>query len=520
MRNSFPLVALLAVIFAGASPLAANVKPNALFSDHMVLQSGMAVPVWGSAAPGEKISVAVAGQQATAVAAADGTWMARLGRLTAAGPVELTITGDQTPAPLVIKDVLVGEVWLGSGQSNMEFTVSKAKASFAGLINEEQEIAAADYPRIRMFTVKGTKSYEPRTEVTGEWLVCSPATVPGFSAVGYLFARDLQKELNVPVGIVVAAVGASCAEAWISREAMGDPKLKWMLDSLDASVAYYRRTPQGPVADAPIRPTPINKPRPATAPTRLSDPVGDQHFPTVAFNGMINPIIPYAIRGALWYQGESIIGGTPGLNLYGEVQKALIADWRRRWSQGDFPFYLVQLPGQQNISNNPRIREEQMAVLALPNTAMAVTIDLGEAKNVHPHDKAPLGDRLTRIALANVYGRQLEYSGPMYQATQAAPNALRVSFTHLGGGLVAKSGPLKGFQVAGADGKFVEAEARIKGDTILVSSPQVAAPVAVRYAWDNFPEGLGCNLYNAAGLPAAPFRSDRWDYSIAGLVEQ
>ena len=519
MRKTIPVVSLLAALLVSTGQLFATVKPNALFSDHMVLQNGMAVPVWGTAAPGEKVSVAVAGQQAAATAGADGRWQAKLSNLKSGGPLELTISGDKTAAPLVIKDVLVGEVWVGSGQSNMEFTVSKARAGFAGLINEEQEIAAANYPQIRMFTVKGTKTYEPKTEVTGEWLICSPATVPGFSAVGYLFARDLQKELNVPVGIVTSAAGASCAEAWISREAMMDPKLKWMLDSLDASVAYFRKTPQGPAAEAPIRPTPINKPRPAGPVTSLRDPVQDQHFPTVLFNGMINPIIPYAIRGALWYQGESIIGGTPGLNLYGEVMKTLVNDWRRRWGQGNFAFLEVQLPGQQNISNNPRIREEQMAVLSLPNTGMAVTIDIGEAKNVHPHNKAPLGDRLTKIALANVYGRKIEFSGPMYTSMKVAKDTIRVSFSHLGGGLVAKGGTLKGFQIAGADQKFVAADAKIDGDAIVVSNAQVTAPVAVRYAWDNYPEGLGCNLYNAAGLPAAPFRSDKWNYPIEGIVE-
>ncbi len=519
MRKTIPVVSLLAALLVSAGQLSATVKPNALFSDHMVLQNGMAVPVWGTAAPGEKVSVAVAGQQAAATAGADGRWQAKLSNLKSGGPLELTITGDKTPEPLVIKDVLVGEVWVGSGQSNMEFTVSKAKAAFAGLLNEEQEIAAANFPQIRMFTVKGLKTYEPQTDVTGQWLVCSPATVPGFSAVGYLFARDLQKELNVPVGIITSAAGASCAEAWISREAMMAPKLKWMLDSLDASVAYFRQKPQGPAANAPIRPTPINKPRPAGPVTSLRDPVQDQHFPTVLFNGMINPIIPYAIKGAIWYQGESIIGGTPGLNLYGEVQKALITDWRKRWGEGNFPFYIVQLPGQQNISNNPRIREEQLAVLSLPNTGVAVTIDIGEAKNVHPHNKEPLGDRLTLLALANAYGRKIESSGPMYSSMKVVKNAIRVSFTHVGGGLVAKGGTLKGFQIAGADQKFVEAEAKLDGDSILVSSPQVASPVAVRYAWTDYPEGLGCNLYNAASLPASPFRTDKWDYPIEGIVE-
>lgn len=520
MRKTILAVSSLAGLLVSAAQLSATVTPNALFSDHMVLQSGMAVPIWGTAAPGEKISVAVANQRVAAVAGNDGRWRARLSNLKPGGPLELTITGDQTAAPLVIKDVLVGEVWVGSGQSNMEFTVSKAKGRPYGLINEAEEIAAANYPRIRMFTVKASKAYEPQTELGGEWLVCNPANVPGFSAVGYLFARDLQKELNVPVGIVKTAFGASVAEAWISREVMtADPKLKWMLDSLDASVAYYRRIPRGSPADAPIRPTPINKPRAKGPVTRLSDPVQDQHFPTVLFNGMINPIIPYAIRGVIWYQGESIIGGTPGLNLYGYVQRAMITDWRKRWGEGNFPFYIVQLPGQQNISNNPRIREEQMAVLSLPDTRMAVTIDIGEAKDVHPHNKAPLGDRLTRIALADVYGRKIEYYGPMYRSMKVAKSAIRVGFTHLGGGLVAKGGALKGFQIAGADRKFVEAEAKIDGDTLVVSSAQVPAPVAVRYAWDDYPEGMGCNLYNAAGLPAAPFRTDQWDYPIAGIVE-
>ena len=517
MKPILVFASLLLPFAYGATPAAAAVKPHALFSDHMVLQSGTAVPVFGTADPGEKVTVAVAGRTATATAGANGRWEARLSGLKAGGPFELTIASDRMAAPLVIRDVLVGEVWIGSGQSNMQFPVSKAHASYAGLLNEEQEIAAANYPQIRMFTGKPTKSYDPQTEIGGEWLVCSPATVPNFSAVGYLFARDLQKALNVPVGVITVAFGASTAEAWISREAMAaDPKLRPMLTGFDASVAYYRATPRGPASGAPQRPTPINKPR--TPVTRLTDPVQDQHFPTVLFNGMINPIIPYAMRGLIWYQGESIVGGTPGLDLYGHVQQVLIRDWRKRWGEGNFPFYIVQLPGQENISNNPRIREEQMAVLSLPHTAMAVTIDLGEARNVHPHNKEPLGDRLTRIALANVYGRKIEFSGPMYQGMKLGHGEVRITFKHAEG-LVARNGPLKGFQLAGADRKFVDADARVEGDIVVVSSPSVPSPAAVRYAWFDYPEGKGCNLYNGAGLPAAPFRSDTWDYQIPGLVE-
>ncbi len=515
-----PTLLTLGTLLVAASPLFAKIKLASPFTSHMVLQREMKVPVWGTADAGEQIAVDFAAQKKSATAGADGKWRVDLDALTASAEGRVfTVTGSKTAAPVKLDDVLVGEVWLGSGQSNMVFPVSKARASYAGLLNEAEEIAAAKYPLIRMFTARDTKAYEPQASVAGgDWQVCSPETVPNFSAVGYLFARDLQKELNVPVGILTVASGASCAEAWMSREALAaDAQLKFMLDSLDECVKFFRATPPGPIAEAPKRPTPINKPR--TAVTRLTDPVRDQHFATVLFNGMLNPVIPYAIRGALWYQGESICWGTLGLNLYGAVQRAMVKDWRACWGEGDFPVYLVQLPGQQNISNNPRIREEQASVLALPNTAMAVTIDLGEAKNVHPYNKAPLGDRLTRIALANVYGRKLEFSGPVFASMRIEGVAARITFTHLGGGLVAQGGPLKGIQVAGADQKFVDADARIDGDTLVVSSPQVTAPVAVRYAWDNYPEGMGCNLYNSTGLPAAPFRTDRWDYPIAGLVE-
>ncbi len=519
-----PLLKLLLTGFlATTAILRAEVKLASPFTSHMVLQRDMKVPVWGTAAAGESVTVEFAGQTKTATAAADGKWRVDLDALTASAEGRVfAITGSKSAAPLALDDVLVGEVWLGSGQSNMVFYVSKSTPGGTpyGLLNEEAEIAAANYPKIRMFTAKDTKSYDLQTTVPGTWQVCSPATVGGFSAVGYLFARDLQKELNVPVGIITSASGASCAEAWISREALaGDPALKFMLDSIDETEKYFRAAPADRPAVAPLRPTPINKPRAAGGRGAAGDPGRDQHAATVLFNAMINPLIPYAMRGALWYQGESICWGTPGLNLYGAVQKKLIADWRARWGEGDFPFYLVQLPGQQNISNNPRIREEQAAVLALPHTGMAVTIDTGEAKNVHPHNKEPVGERLTLIALANTYGKKVEFSGPVFAGAKFDGGAARVSFTHLGGGLVAQGGDLKGFFIAGADQKFVEATAKIDGDNVVVSSPTVAAPVAVRYGWDNYPEGLGCNLRNAADLPAGPFRTDTWDYPIAGIVE-
>jgi sialate O-acetylesterase len=237
--------------------------------------------------------------------------------------------------------------------------------------------------------------------------------------------------------------------------------------------------------------------------------VQDQHNPTVMFNGMIAPVIPYAMRGVLWYQGESIVGGAEGIALYPRIQATLVNDWRALWKQGDFPFYIVQLAGQDKPSNSPEVREAQATVLALKNTGMAVTTDIGEEKNVHPHNKQDVGDRLARIALANTYERPIEFSGPVYKAMTVEGGAIRLRFSHAAGGLVARDGGLKWFEVAGADGNYFPAGATIDGGTVIVSSPEVAKPVAARYAWVNFPDGG--HLYNAAGLPAAQFRTDQGD---------
>jgi sialate O-acetylesterase len=239
---------------------------------------------------------------------------------------------------------------------------------------------------------------------------------------------------------------------------------------------------------------------------------------------MIAPVVPYAIKGVIWYQGESICFGTPGLNLYGHVQQTLVKDWRKQWSNPNLPFYIVQLPGKTDVSNNPRVREEQATILSLPHTGMAVSLDTGEEKNVHPRNKEPVGDRLTRIALTDAYGRGADPYGPRYDNMKIEDGTIRVRFMHNGKGLVAKNGPLKGFQIAGEDKNFVTADAKIEsdpafGDSIVISSPDVKTPVAVRYAFFDFPEGVGCNLYNSENLPAAPFRTDKWDYPIKGIVE-
>lgn len=511
------LSCLLSVLLGGV--VRADVKPAALFSDHMVLQQGSSVPVWGWADAGEQVTVGFAGQKQTATTGADGKWMVRLGSLPAsAEPQAMTIAGKNS---ITINDVLVGEVWIASGQSNMQFVVGGAPpaggrgrgGALGGVTNAAEEVTAANYPKIRMITPASAKTYEPVADITGQWLVCSPETVSRFSAAGYFFARDIHKELNVPVGIVTVAFGASCAEAWISRETMaGDPVLKKYLDSLDAAVKFFKEKPDAPGIEAPQAPRTINT-RTNSAPARQRDPVQDQHYPTVLFNGMVAPLVPYAIRGAIWYQGESIIGGSTGLNEYGYVHQALIKDWRKLWKQ-ELPFYIVQLPGQENVSNSPRVREEQEEILSMPKTGMAVTIDTGERTNVHPANKAPAGNRLARLALAQVYGKSIEFSGPKFDSMRIDGNAARVRFTHAAG-MQAKGGELKGFAIAGADKKFVNAAARIEGDSVVVSSPEIASPVAVRYAWYDFPEGAGCNLLNGDGLPAGPFRTDKWEYPVA-----
>jgi sialate O-acetylesterase len=507
------LALLLACCFLLPAFATAAVKPSALFTDHMVLQRDMPVPVWGTADPGETVKVTFNGQTQSATAGPDGQWIVRLSKLKAGGPFEMQIDGVNS---IVLHDVLVGEVWLAAGQSNMVFTVSKKAAFFAGMLDEDKEIAAANYPDIRMFTQATVKAYAPQENAIGSWQVCSPQTVGAFSAIGYLFARDLEQALHVPVGIVTVAFGASTAESWLPREALAaDPQLTPMLDRLDALESFYKAHPHALAADAPPAPQTLNA-RPMPPGTLLRDPAEDQHQPTVMFNGMMHPVIPCTIRGAIWYQGESVTGGSAGLELYPHVMETLVKTWRALWGEGDFPFYAVQLAALNNVSNNPLVREQQAKILAVPNTGLAITIDVGDPDNVHPKDKEPVGRRLALIALAKTYGRKVEYSGPLFSSIKIDGSSIRVHFTH-GSGLVAKGGPLAGFEVAGADRHFVPAQARIEGDVVVVHSDSVPSPVAVRYAWADYPAGV--NLYNAAGLPAAPFRSDDWD-ALADIANQ
>lgn len=503
------IAALSSIVLA--APLFADVQLASPFTDHAVLQQGKSCPIFGTADAGEAVTVAFNGQTQSTTTGTDGKWRVELTDLKAGGPFALTVQGKNK---IELSDILVGEVWFCSGQSNMDFTVARTpRYYFAGVNNEAEEVAAANYPTIRMFKGDTQKSYTVQTRVPGEWKVCNPENVREFSAVGYFFARDLQKELNVPVGIVCETFGGSCIEAWMRRETLSqiddfkerlakfDDAYKSLTDEqkkkFDAAQAAWKI--EAEKAEKAGQKAPRGPANP--------DVSQDQHQPTVLYNGMIAPVVGYGIRGFLWYQGESVIGGKSGAKGYGDLQKALVTDWRKLWGNDDLPFYNVQLASLKNKSNNPEIRAQQATILDLPHTGMAVTIDIGDENNVHPKNKQDVGKRLCLIALANTYGKDIEYSGPQIDKVTTDGSEMRLTFTHVTGGLVAKgkeASTLTGFELAADDGKFLPAQARIEGNEVIVTAKEIASPKAVRYAWNSWAQD--CNLFNKADLPAAPFK--------------
>ena len=662
-------VPLLLFVLAGcqtlgakSGPPASDVRLAALFTDHMVLQRGDKIPVWGWASPGGQVTVELNGRTARAVAGEDGKWMAKLPAMKAGGPYELLVNG-AAGTPIRLEDVLIGEVWVASGQSNMEMPV---KIGDYGVINNDAEIAAANYPNLRLFTVKKATSFTPVEDVKSEgWLVCAPESVPPFSAVGYFFGRHIQQELNVPVGIIHTSWGGTLAEAWTSKEALlTHPDFKPVMENFDESVAqlttrqkefddqmaawaqslfqldagyssgnpawqmpetatadwpelnqpaswgdegglgaldgivWFRKTVDipaawagqalelslGPINDKDIAwfngtevgrieaqnmgkeprvyPVPANvvkagpneivvriydlvnkggfvgnpeqmtlkpaaggeaislagpwkykvgldlknAPAPPKAPGLMAD---SPNNPTVLHNAMITPVVPYGFRGAIWYQGESNAGRA---YQYRTLFPTMIQDWRDKWGS-EFPFYFVQLANYQERKPEPgddawaELREAQTMTLNMQKTGMAVIIDIGEAADIHPRNKQDVGKRLALSALAQTYGKDIVYSGPMYKSMETKGNSIALHFDHIGGGLIAKDGKLPAFAIAGVDKKFVWADARIEGDTVVVYSPSVTEPVAVRYAWETNPDAT---LFNAEGLPASPFRTDEW----------
>lgn len=490
----------------------AEVRLPSMFSDHMVLQRDTLVPVWGWASAGEAVTVSIDGQTKSTKADAAGKWSVKLDKLTSSTPTTMTVKGSNT---LTISDVLVGEVWLGSGQSNMQMTVGASN-------NAAAEIARADFPQIRLFTVERKASPTPMETCGGKWVLCSPQTVGPFSATAYFFGRDLHQSLKAPVGLFNSSWGGTPIEAWTSMDIQQSkpefaPLLERWKKKVDvpydeaAAMARYRKQVEAWKAGAEKRKAegkPVGQ-----APKMPVAPRLESGHPANLFNGMIAPLIPYAMRGAIWYQGENNAGG-PNPALYNAQLPVLIKDWRQRWAQGDFPFAWVQLPNFKARNENPGaasswaiVRESMLRTLAMPNTGMAIVIDSGDEKNIHPKNKQVVGTRLALWAKAKVYDQKIPFSGPLPGAHTIKGNEITVSFTHADKGLVAKGGDLKGFAVAGSDKKWVWAKARIEGDKVIVSSPEVSAPVAVRYAFGDNPD---CNLTNGAGLPASPFRTDTW----------
>jgi sialate O-acetylesterase len=460
-----------AIVLALACSAQAAVKLPSIIGSNMVLQRDQSVPIWGWDDPGTEVTVTLGESKATAKADANGKWMVRLPALKAGGPHSMTIAGKDT---VTLENILVGEVWFCSGQSNMEWTVNNSA-------NAKEEIAAANHPRIRHIKVPHVPAETPQDDVkTSGWQECNPQNVPGFTAVGYYFGRNLQEKLDVPIGLIGCNWGGTRIEPWTPPQGFKKvPALKDIADNLDK---FPQKTPQGQI----------------------------NHQTALAlYNGMVAPLVPYGIRGAIWYQGESNNG--EGM-LYYEKMKALIAGWRSVWGNNDLPFLYVQLApfryGNRNPADLPGIWEAQTAALAVPHTGMAVTVDIGNVTNIHPVNKQDVGRRLALWAFAKVYGQgDLVYCGPLYKSMKVEGNKIRLAFDHVGGGLVSRDGqPLSWFTIAGEDKNFVEAEARIEGNEVVVSSQSVEKPVAVRFGWNQEAEP---NLSNKEGLPASPFRTDK-----------
>lgn len=481
--------AFLLLLLAAAPQAPSVLKLPSLFSDHMVLQRDQPVPVWGEAAPDEEVTVTFGKASARTTADAAGKWKVALEKSAAnVEPQTLTVAGRTT---IRFTDVVVGDVWLCSGQSNMGLYLSECH-------NAATELPKAGDPLLRLFRVSERQTLRPQSEVPlwndRRWVLSSPAESGTFSGVAYFFGRELRRSLNVPIGLINASFGGTMAQLWIDEDVFArnldaDPDFKvWLGKRKEMAAAHPDKLPDGREFGA-----------------------GTPFMVGVLYNAMIAPLQPFTIKGVAWYQGES---NEANPKQYRTLLRLLITDWRAKWGQGDFPFLLVQLPNLRPpatapVQNDDRwvwIREAQSKTLDVPNTGMAVTIDLGDANDVHPKNKMDVGVRLARVARKVAYGESLVATGPVFKGMTIQGSTAWLDFDSVGGGLVAV-GDLKGFAIAGADKVWVAAKAVIGGNRIAVSSDRVAQPVAVRYGWADNPP---CNLYNVEKLPAAPFRTDEW----------
>jgi sialate O-acetylesterase len=463
-------------LFLTGSVANAEIKLPKIFTDNMVLQQKTEAPIWGKATPEKEVKITTSwdNQMYKVKAGKDGKWLAKVNTPTAGGPYSITISDGKT---LTLNNILIGEVWICSGQSNMEMPL----AGWGKVNDYEKEIADAQYPNIRLLHVNKTASTCLLDDLAGTrngWQECSPANIAEFSSTAYFFGRDLHKNLNVPVGLINTSWGGTIAEAWTSGESLEYmPDFKQALDDM-------KNQPEEVKTENPNR-------------------------VTVLYNAMIHPLVPFAFQGAIWYQGES---NASRAAQYKELFPLMIRDWRKAWNR-NFPFYFVQLANFKDQQPEPvysdwaELREAQLQTLHLDNTGMAVIIDIGEAKDIHPKNKQDVGIRLALNARALTYKEKIPYSGPLYKSYKIKGDKIHIHFSHADGLKTNDGSEVKGFAIAGSDHVFHWANAVIEGNKVIVGSPEVKFPVAVRYAWADNPV---CNLYDGAGLPASPFRTDNW----------
>lgn len=476
---------LLIGFFCLSSHLFAQLSLPSMFSDNMILQQKTNIPIWGKTTPGNKVKIVTSWNKKEYIAEADenGYWITRIVTPSAGGPYEIKIIDNQA---ITLKNVMIGEVWLCSGQSNMEMPL----AGWGKINNYEQEIENANYPNIRLFQAEKKTSNYPLSNITAAdegWQECSSATIDKFSATAFFFGRELYKNLKTPIGLIHTSWGGTHAEAWTSYES-----LKLMPDFREKSEQFAQLSPN-------------------STDSSISEVLKSPHNPTTLYNAMIAPIVPYTIKGAIWYQGES---NAAKAYQYRTLFPLMINDWRTKWGT-DFPFYFVQLANFMQTNEEPtesswaELREAQMQTLKLINTGMAVTIDIGDANDIHPKNKQDVGKRLALLARSGTYGeKRIVAMGPLYDSYIIDNGKIIISFHPSKSKLTTSDREsLKGFSIAGPDKKFYWAEAMIEGDKIVVSAATVPFPVAVRYAWADNPI---CNLINEAGLPASPFRTDDW----------
>lgn len=480
VNSTFAKMMLIAILSAALTSVArGDIRLPALVSDNMVLQRNTKIAVWGWAAPGEVVRVTFQALKTTSKADRDGRWKMLIGPYEAGGPYEMTVTGKNH---LAIHNIMVGDVWLASGQSNLEFPMKHDDAQdFGGIPNAAKEIEGANFPAIRLFMVHHSIAAEPRPDVEAEtWTAVAPRTVGNFSAVAYLFGRELHQRYHIPIGLIEFTWGGTVAEAWMNEAALKK------FPEFGQTVATFKQS--GGREDH----------------ARQTDPCA-----TSLFNAMVSPLTPYTVKGVIWYQGESNISRPV---QYRTLFPALIEDWRSHFGY-ELPFLFVQLAGFQPNRPEPaeyqwaELREAQAMALSIPRTGMATAVDIGDVTDVHPKDKQDVAHRLALVAAKTVYGEDIVDSGPKYASMKIEGPAIRIRFSSVGSGLMTKDpyGYLRGFEIAAADGKFVWAQARQDGDSIVVYAQNIAQPVAVRYDWMNTPDG---NIYNKEGLPALPFRTD------------